>query len=78
MQFIKYLASILALMLIFSLGALAKDVNNAGKFDLTQPAQIGSTTLQPGHYTAEWTGSNDALNVAILNHGKTVARHTAI
>jgi hypothetical protein len=72
MQAIKYLASIAALTLFFSLGVFAKDANS-GKFDLTQTAQIGSTTLQPGHYTAEWTGSNDALNVTILDHGKTVA-----
>lgn len=72
MRAIKYLASIAALTLFFSLGVFAKDANS-GKFDLTVPARIGSTTLQPGHYTAEWTGSNDALNVTIMNHRKTVA-----
>ena len=72
MRAIKYLASIAALTLFFSLGVFAKDANSS-KFDLTQTARIGSTTLQPGHYTAEWTGSNDALNVTILSHRKTVA-----
>jgi len=72
MQAIKYVASIAALTLFFSLGVFAKDANS-GKFDLTDTAQIGSTTLQPGHYTAEWSGSKDALNVTIVNHGKTVA-----
>ena len=72
MRAIKYVASIAALTLFFSLGVFAKDANS-GKFDLTQTAQIGSTTLQAGHYTAEWSGSKDALNVTILNHGKTVA-----
>ena len=72
MRVIKYLASIVALTTIFSLGAFAKDANS-GKFDLTQTARVGSTTLQPGHYKAEWTGSNNALNITILDHGKTVA-----
>jgi len=72
MRSIKYCASIVALMMGLSLGTLAKDMNS-GKFDLAEPAQIGATTLQPGHYKAEWTGSNNALNVTILSHGKTVA-----
>lgn len=52
--------------------AFAKD-SNSGKFDLSQPAKVGSTVLQPGQYTAEWTGSNDAVKINILQHGKTVA-----
>jgi len=72
MRFVKYCASVVALTMVFSLGMLAKDTNS-GKFDLAETAQIGSTTLQPGHYMAEWTGSNNALNVTILSHGKTIA-----
>ena len=56
----------------FSVGTFAKD-SNSGKFDLIQPARIGSTVLQPGHSKAEWSGSDNALNIAIVNHGKTVA-----
>jgi hypothetical protein len=72
MQAVRYLASTAALTLVFSLGVFAKDANS-GSFDLTRPARIGSTVLQPGHYKAEWSGSNDALNVTIVSHGKTVA-----
>jgi hypothetical protein len=57
---------------MLSVGAFAKD-SNSGKFDLEQPAKIGSTVLQPGQYTAEWTGSKDAVKINILQHGKTVA-----
>ena len=72
MRSIHYLVSLAALLLIFSVGTFAKD-SNSGKFDLMQPARIGSMVLPPGHYTAEWSGSNNALNITIVNHGKTVA-----
>jgi len=72
MRTIKYLALLTAATVVFSLGAFAKDFQS-GKFDLTQPARVGTTTLQPGHYRAEWNGPDNALNVAIISHGKTVA-----
>jgi hypothetical protein len=72
MRFIKYFASIAAIALVLSLGAFAKD-HDSGQFDLPQAARIGSTTLQPGHYKAEWTGPNNALQVSIIQNGKTVA-----
>src|SRR5579863_375016 len=68
MKFINYVASLAILAMIFSLGAFAKD-----SFDLAQTARIGSTVLQPGHYKAEWTGPNTALQISILRNGKTVA-----
>jgi hypothetical protein len=73
MKFLKYLALTAAAALVFSLGAFAKD-SNSGSFDLAQAANIGSTMLQPGHYKAEWTGPSNALQVSIVEHGKTVAR----
>ena len=76
MRLIKYLASLVAVAMVLSLGALAKD-RDSGSFDLTQAAQVGSTTLQPGHYKAEWTGPNNALHVAIVKNGETVATTTA-
>jgi len=68
----KYFALIATLALMLSVGAFAKD-SNSGKFDLQQSAKVGSTVLQPGQYTAEWTGSGDAVKINILQHGKTVA-----
>jgi hypothetical protein len=61
-----------AIAMVLSLGALAKD-RDSGSFDLPQTAQVGSTTLQPGHYKAEWTGPNNALQISIVQDGKTVA-----
>jgi len=72
MRFINYVASLVVFALIFTLGAFAKD-KDSGSFDLAQSAKIGSTVLQPGHYKAEWTGPNDALQISVLEHGKTVA-----
>jgi hypothetical protein len=72
MRSIKYLASLAAFALVFSLGAFAKDTNS-GKFDIGQNARIGTTLLKPGHYKAEWNGPDNDLNVKITEHGKTVA-----
>ncbi len=68
----RYFGLLAAFALILSAGAFAKD-SNSGKFDLDQPAKVGSTVLQPGQYTAEWTGSNNAVKINIVQHGKTVA-----
>jgi hypothetical protein len=72
MRALKYLASCVAFALVLCAGSFAKDTNS-GSFDLQQAAQLGSTVLQPGHYTAEWSGPKDAVKINILQHGKTVA-----
>ena len=72
MRALKYLASLAAFALVLSAASFAKD-NNSGSFNLSQPATVGSTVLQPGQYKAEWTGSNDAVKINILQRGKTVA-----
>lgn len=71
-----FLALILAFSFSFSVAAFAKD-KDEGSFDLSQPARIGSVQLQPGHYKAEWTGTNGNVNVMIMQRGKTVASTTA-
>jgi len=72
MRSLKYLALTAAAALVFSLGAFAKDSHSAS-FDLGQTATVGSTVLQPGHYKAEWNGPDNALQISIVQHGKTVA-----
>lgn len=67
-----FFAFLLALTLTLSVGAFAK-VKDQGSFDLTQPATVGSTQLQPGHYKAEWTGTSGAVYIDIMQHGKTIA-----
>lgn len=76
MQFMKSLTLFTVFAFVFTLGAFAKDLNS-GNFDLMQTARIGSTVLQPGHYKAEWTGSNGEVQVSIMQHGKTVATSEA-
>ena len=71
MRSIHSLVSLAALSLRFR-WTFAKD-SNSGKFVLMQPARIGATVLQPGRSTAEWSGSKNALNITIVNHGRTVA-----
>ena len=72
MQSLKYASSFLAVALLLGAAAFAKDANS-GKFTLDESARIGSTVLQPGDYKAEWSGSNAALTISILQHGKTIA-----
>jgi hypothetical protein len=72
MQSVKYLASFTAAAFLLCATAFAKDLNS-GSFELTEPAHVGSTVLQPGNYKAEWTGSQTDLKVSITQHGKTVA-----
>ena len=69
---IRFFAVFSVVALALSLPAFAKDANS-GSFDLAQTAQVGSTVLHPGHYKAEWTGPNTALQISILRNGKTVA-----
>lgn len=72
MRITGFLALLCAFGLCLSTGAFAK-AKNEGSFDLAQPATVGATQLQPGHYKAEWTGTNGTVNVAIVQHGKTIA-----
>jgi hypothetical protein len=72
MKFAKYLASFVAVALVFSLSAFAKDIHS-GKFTLSDTVQVGSTQLAPGNYKAEWNGPADNVKIEILQNGKTVA-----
>jgi hypothetical protein len=66
-----FLAFLCAFTLTLSTIAFAK-AKNEGSFDLTQVANLGSVQLQPGHYKAEWTGTNGNVNLDIMHNGKTV------
>lgn len=74
MRWLQYLAFSAILTVGLSISAFAKaDHNDAGKFNLTSPATVGSTVLRAGHYKAEWVGPNEDVRVSILSHGKVVA-----
>jgi hypothetical protein len=75
MRIAGFSALLCAFAIVLSTGAFAK-VKNQGSFDLAQPAIVGTTQLQPGHYKAEWTGTSGTVNVDIMQNGKTVATAT--
>lgn len=75
MKSLKYGALVLVAALSLSLGAFAKDKNEA-KFTLADNAQIGSTQLHPGDYKATWEGNGSDVQVKILQ-GKNVVATTS-
>jgi len=73
MRFMKYAAMLSVSAFVLSVGAFAKTTKDAGSFDLTQKARIGSTELPPGHYKAEWNGNSGNTQISILRDHQTVA-----
>jgi hypothetical protein len=78
MKSLTYLASFAVITVALSLSAFGRDKDKdkdktEGNFNLLEPAQVGSVTLQPGDYKAQWSGSGDAVKVEIMRGGKTVA-----
>jgi hypothetical protein len=69
---LKTLAVIAILSLWFAMSAFAKN-SDGGVFNLTEPARLGSSTLQPGQYKADWVGPNGDVQVTIWQRHKTVA-----
>lgn len=70
----RLLALCAALALFLSVPVFAKaNHKDAGSFNLTQRARVGSTVLAPGHYKAEWIGPNGDVQVSIVQNGKVVA-----
>jgi len=72
MRSLKFPALVAVAAFALSLGTFAKDFHSAN-FDLSQTAKVGATVLQPGHYKAEWNGPDNALEISIVQHGKTLA-----
>ena len=75
MKSLKYSALVLVAAFTLSLGAFAKDKNEA-TFTLSNTAHIGSTQLKPGEYKATWEGTGNDVQVKIL-HGKNVVANTS-
>ena len=72
MKYAQYLAVVVALAVILSLSAWAKE-SNKGTMQLDEVAHIGKTQLQPGIYKVEWSGNQPAVQVNIMQHDKIVA-----
>ena len=64
------LAVLSTLVLIFAIGALARD--NAHSVEIFDVLQIGNTKLQPGKYKVEWQGTGPAVQVSFEYNGKNV------
>src|SRR5215468_6865388 len=75
MKSLKFSGLAVVAALSLSLGAFAKDKNEA-KFTLSNPAQIGGTQLKPGDYKATWEGTGNDVQVKILQ-GKNVVANTS-
>jgi hypothetical protein len=76
MQFAKYLLPVAVIALFLPAAGFARDKNSA-TMNLTDPAMIGTTSLQPGTYKVEWSGSGSTVNVSIIQHKAVVATTTA-
>ena len=57
----------------FSMPLFARSDRISQPLDLTQPATIGSTTLQPGHYSVVANLNSDQVRVKNNQDGKFVA-----
>lgn len=71
MRFAQYFVLVGAMALMMSAGAFAKD-SNSGNFTLGEKMQIGTVTLAPGHYKAEWSGPANDVKVMIMHNNKTI------
>ena len=65
---------IMIVLLVVTLAgsAFAADITKAN-FQISSPAQVGSTTLPAGDYTAKWSGNGPTVQVSIVRNGKTLA-----
>jgi hypothetical protein len=70
MKYLPYIAVLSTLILLFPLGALARD--NKRSVDITDAIQVGSTQLKAGNYKVEWQGTGPVVQVSFEQNGETV------
>jgi hypothetical protein len=75
MKQLKYTAFLLAVVLLSTLGVLARD-KNQHSVELYDSVQVGGTQLKPGNYQVEWQGTSPEIHVNFVRDGKTVATAT--
>jgi hypothetical protein len=75
MKFSRILVATAVFSFLLPLSLLAKDNSNKHsiKTQITQPATVVGTTLAPGQYKVEWTGTGPAVKAEFKLDGKTVA-----
>ena len=72
MNFRKALIALATIALLLPVSVFAKE-KNEGKFQVSQPVQVGSSQLKPGEYKVQWDGTGPDVQLTILQNGKTVA-----
>ena len=76
MKFGKYWTTLVGIALLASSAAFAES-RTEHNVTITDPVQIGSTQLEPGHYKVAWEGAGPTVQVRFLHDGKTVASSNA-
>jgi hypothetical protein len=67
---LQYLAVLSTLVLLFPVGALARD--KAHSVEIPYAVQVGGTRVTPGSYKVAWQGTGPAVEVSFSQYGKTV------
>jgi hypothetical protein len=75
MKQIKYTAFLLTVVLLSTVGVLARD-KNQHSVELYDSVQVGGTQLKPGNYQVEWQGTGPEIQVNFVRDGKTLATAT--
>jgi hypothetical protein len=76
MNWKKYWIMLMGLGLLAISGAVAEQ-KAEHNITITDPVQIGSRQLEPGHYKVEWQGEGPTVQVQFLHNGKPVASSNA-
>jgi hypothetical protein len=70
-KYVQYLAVLSTLVLLFPVGALARD--RAHSVEIPYAVQVGGTRITAGSYKVAWQGTGPAVEVSFSQYGKPVA-----
>jgi hypothetical protein len=70
-KYLQYLAVLSTLVLLFPVGALARD--RAHSVEIPYAVQVGGTRITAGSYKVAWQGTGPAVEVSFSQYGKPVA-----
>jgi hypothetical protein len=70
-KYLQFLAVLSTLVLLFPVGALARD--KAHSVEIPYAVQVGGTRITAGSYKVAWQGTGPAVEVSFSQYGKPVA-----
>ena len=70
-KYLLHLAVLSILVLLFPLGAMARD--KAHSVEIPYAVQVGGTRITAGSYKVAWQGTGPVVEVSFSQYGKTVA-----